>query len=261
MRSRPLHPFFCALVALALSVVLSAPSRAQDEAAPQAPQYGPATQSTEVLGDVSTDLRGIWVIVSHGGLPSNRVRNTVELYDITGEGSALKLEFLVRKLPEDWQKGVEEANRAFKAWTPTDAQLTELARAVDRLEPGDPNTYLEHKVRVIAPSKYDEAQVTGSMPTEGSLLAIRVLHAYRPGPAKEAQAQLMKDEVLYIVEKAEPKRIEGNHSRIVLAAGFLPIPVVTQGPFLMYRLRGPGEAAPAESPLARFWDALTRGCK
>jgi hypothetical protein len=261
MPSRPLRSFACIALALALSVALSAPSLAQEEAPPEVPQYGPPTQSTEVLGDISTDLRGIWVIVSHGGLPSNRVRNTVELYDIQGEGSALKLEYLVRKLPEDWQKGIDEANRAFKAWTPTDAQVAELARAVDHLDPGDANMFLEHKARVVAPSKYEEAEVTGPMPTDGSLFAIRVLHAYRPGPPKEAQAQLMKDEVLYVVQKAEPKHLEGDHSRIVLAAGFLPIPVVTQGPFLMYRLRAPGEVPPADSPLARFWDALTRGCK
>jgi hypothetical protein len=252
---------------LALAAIVAARALAQEGAtAPQAQApgdtYGPPTQSTELLGQVPIDLRGTWVIVSHGGLPSNRVRNTIEIYKIDGEGDATTLEYQVVKLPDDWKQGLEEANKAFKAFTPTDAQVAELARTVDRLEPADANAFIRHQAKVIAPSHFAEAEVgRGGMPTENSVVALRIQHAYRPGPAKQGQAQLMSDEALFVVQKAEPTRLDGDHSRIVLAAGFLPIPVVTQGPFIMYRLRAPGEQPPASSALARVWDALTRGCK
>lgn len=262
MPSHPCRPLF-ALV-LALAAILAARALAPAQEAPGGvPEYGPPTQSTQALGQVPVDLRGTWVIVSHGGLPASRVRNSVEIYKIDGQGDATTLEYQVVKLPDDWKQGLDEANKTFKAWTPTEAQLAELARSVDQLEPADANAFLRHQAKVIAPSHFAEAEVDrGTMPTEGSVLALRVQHAYRPGPAKEGQAQLMSDEALFVVQKAEPTRLEGDHSRILLAAGFLPIPVVTQGPFVMYRLRGPGEKPPAPpSALARIWDALTRGCK
>jgi hypothetical protein len=267
MLSRPRHRLFPLVLALCAIVAARVLAPAQENApAPgaQAPAdpYGPPTQNTELLGQVPIDIRGTWVIVSHGGLPSNRVRNTVEIYKIDGEGNGTALDYQVVKLPDDWKQGLDEANKAFKSFTPTDAQLAELARSVDRLEPGDTNAFIRHQAKIIAPSHFAEAEVGRSgISTENSVLALRIQHAYRPGPAKEGQAQLMSDEALFIVQKAEPTRLEGDHSRIVLAAGFLPIPVVTQGPFTMYRLRAPGEQPPASSALARIWDALTRGCK
>src|SRR5262249_48856780 len=122
--------------------------------------------------------------------------------------------------------------------------------------------YTRHVAKVIAPDHYADADIEGALPMDGSLVALKVQHAFRPHPAGENEAQLMSDDVLYVVNKAEPTQLEGEHVRMMLAAGFLRIPVKLQGRFVMYGLRGPGEArAGGGGWLAGLWDRLTRGCR
>src|SRR5207249_12220832 len=94
--------------------------------------------------------------------------------------------------------------------------------------------------------------------------AMEFEHVYRP-QAGASGLQLINDDAVYRVEKVEPALIEGQQGRTVLAAGFVPIPVATTGPFAMRRLRGPDAmptaATSGSNRLTGFLGNLFRGCR
>jgi hypothetical protein len=256
---RPLHVPIQLLIAMVLAVAVAGVAHAQDDQG--GADLGPPTSSTEVLGTPSVDLRGVWLVVSHGNIAPGRVRNTVDLYDIESDGGGLKVDLVLRELPKPWKDALEVSNKQLEEWGPSKEQVAELARTLDSLPPIDPNRYTRHAAKVVAPDHYADADIEGALPTDGSLVALKMQHAFRPRPANQNEAQLMSDDVVFVVNKAEPTQLEGEHVRMMLAAGFLPIPVKLEGPFVMYRLRGPGEASAGGGGwLARIWDSLTRGC-
>jgi hypothetical protein len=256
MHRRPLVPLRL-LIATALAVAATGASAQDDQGGAD---LGPPTSATEVLGTPSLDLRGVWLVVSHGNIAPGRVRNTIEMYDIESDDGGLKVDLVLRELPKPWKDALEVANKQLEEWSPSKEQVAELARTLDQLPPIDPKRYTRHAAKVVAPDHYADAEIEGALPTDGSLVALKIQHAFRPRAANENEAQLMSDDALFVVSKAEPTQLEGDHVRMMLAAGFLPIPVKLQGPFVMYRLRGPGEASAGGGWLASLWDSLTRGC-
>jgi hypothetical protein len=265
MRSRPRTS--CASLAALLVIVCSSgrPAAAQDASAPQ--RQDPPTSTTEVLGTIPVDLRGLWLLVANGKVgDSPVVRNTVELYSIAQKDGALDVELLVRDLPKKLQDDIASADKASRPWTPTEADLKLLRREVDALEAGDPMRYVKHTTRLVAADRYaaDLRAGTQSM-VENSAFAIEIEHGYRPGPVEGQKAQLMADKALYAVEKSEPQRLEGEHLRNILAAGFVPVPINLSGPFTLYRLRAAGESAPPPQSftarLAAWAETLFRGSR
>jgi hypothetical protein len=252
-------------VALVVCQLVAASLHAQDGQPPIDPD-APASEKTIVLGEPAVDLRGLWLLVANGELKSEgKFRNTVLLYRGDGEDHALTWRLAGRELPPAIQAEVDKANRKLQVWTPTSTQLEELGRTVDRLPTTDPKLYAQHEVKLVAADHFDDADVFIEPELrEGSTALLRIQHTYRPQPVGSG-AQVMSDQANYAIQRINGTVIEGQHIRVVLAAGFAPIPVASKGPYRLYRLRGPGEM-PAESPtptsrLAALWDALTRGCK
>jgi hypothetical protein len=259
------------LLAVTLVVAACVPSaRAQDQQAPAEPieaaPAGPPEDRTAVKGKPGVDLRGTWLMVSHGELRTpGKFRNTVELWTGEGEGEAFTFKLVHRDLPAEMRTQIDEANRHLKAWTPTAEQLEELRRSLDRLPETDPWRYVRHTAEFYDPDHYGEAGLRGDglALLEGSRSAIKVQHVYRPQPPGKG-AQVISDDALYAVRATDTTLIQGDHSRVVLAAGFAPIPVTFQGPFWFYRLRAPGETGGGDGVGARLlevWNALTRGCR
>jgi hypothetical protein len=237
----------------------------------------PPTSTTEVLGQLQVDLRGTWLLVANGkfvGL-KNEIkeggRNTVELYTVDDKNGQLNMELLQRKLPKAIADEIDMANKAMAPWKPSDAQLAEIKRSLDKLEPEDPMRYLRHTIKLYGPDRFQDAIMRGpaSGMAKDALFLIDIEHEYRPQPITDAHpgAQLVADKCFYAAHKVEPTAITGEHGRAVIAAGFVPIPVSTLGEFQLYRLRAPGEAPPAEPAptftqrLSEAMSSLLRGCK
>ena len=237
----------------------------------------PPTSSTEMLGEIPVDLRGTWLMVANGKFVGmkNEVkeggRNTVELYSVDMKDGKLDMQLLLRKLPKAIADEIDLANKNFAPWKPSDEQLANLKRSLDKLEPDDPMRFLRHTIKFYGPDHFQDALMRG--PATGmakdALFLIDIEHEYRPQPMTDEHpgAQVVADKCFYAAHKIEPTAITGVHGRAVIAAGFVPIPVSTIGDFQLYRLRAPGEAAPAEAApsmsqrLSETLSSLFRGCK
>jgi hypothetical protein len=246
---------------LLLAVTLVGTSLAQE---PYKPPTDPPTSTTEVFGEIPTNLTGVWLMVANGRLTNGQFRNTVELYTVAANGSGLDFDLLIRELPTRIKEAVDKSNKDLTLWTPEPADIQEIGKSIDDLEAGDPMRYMRHTVKVIAPDKAGE----GARPqlqdqASKGLFSLEIEHAYRPQPVQGQNAQLMADKAFYTVEKIEPTVLEGQHIRTILAAGFVPIPVTTQGAFRMYRLRDSavsGDGAARGGGIGQFLSELFRGC-
>jgi hypothetical protein len=250
---------------LTIALALVALARAQDEEF-KAPTDAP-TSTTEVVGEVPTDLTGTWLMVANGKLTDGRFRNTVELYTVANNGSGLDFQLLIRDLPPRIKQVVEDSNKELRVWTPTPADVQEIGKAVDGLEPLDPMRYIRHTVKIVGKDKSGEA-IRPQLQEQASkgAFSLEIEHAYRPQPVQGNNAQLMADKALYTVEKVEPALLEGQHVRTILAAGFVPVPITTSGEFRMYRLRGTAVSPTADGAgsgggVGSFLSNLFRGCK
>jgi hypothetical protein len=257
--------------------VMPGPAAGQDappqQPAPQqeeeAEDTGQPVTKTEVIGEVPVDLRGIWLLVTHGqvGTVEGKVRNGADLYAGRGSDGNMSFELYLRELPEDMRDAVKTANKTLTPWNPSDQQLAALGQKLDTLPPIDPERFLKHVVKVVGPSAYGTA-FKGDVQTilADTQFALDLEHQYRPQAAKDQMAQLMLDKGILGAKQTSPALYQGSQLRTLLAAGFAPIPITTRGPFWLYRVRGP-ESMPSDggagsgSWLSRFWSSLTRGCR
>jgi hypothetical protein len=254
-------------------LVTAGPASGQEtppqEAAPGETEAEAPITKTEVVGDVDLDLRGVWLLLTHGQIANSdgKVRNGADIYVVSGSGGDLTFELYLHELPPDMGDAVKAANKTLTPWTPSDQQLAALSRDLDSLPPIDPTRFVKHTVRVVAPFNFatafkgDVSDIVGD-----SQFALEIDHEYRPRPPKDQMAQLMLDKAILGAKQKSPTLYEGKQARTLLAAGFAPIPVTMRGPFWLYRLRGPeGMPAPQSTAsgswLARFWSSLTRGCR
>jgi hypothetical protein len=256
------------LVCLALGILGLPAVRAQDEEEPASPDAPPVLK-TDVIGQVPIDLRGVWLIVSNGKFPNGKFRNTLDIESIVQRDGQLAVEPLLVELPAEWQQQIDAANKTMQEWKPTPEQVAALGRSLDSLQRVDPKRYVKHTVRIVAPAKYGEAlkpELQGLV--KDTLFSVEIQHDYRPQPITDANTrnvQLMSDKAFYGIQHTEPEP-EGEHIRTILAAGFVPIPINTNGPFVMHRLRGPENMprvaeGPSSGGVMGFLQGLFRGCK
>lgn len=261
MRSGVLSPFLAVLLALAVAALA-------DDDKTSSPETESESATTTVTGDISIDLRGVWLIAASGqiGTAPGSLRNFPELWLVqNGKDGQLDFQMLHREMPPGMNKSIEEAKKETRRWEPSADNLAELDRNLEQLKPADDNTYLRHEIKVASPDRYGDLTPQPSDALEQTAFALEIKHIFRPQPiAGQGHAQLMSDDTVYGVRKTDPTRLEGVNSRLFLAAGFVPIPVKVAGPFVMYRVRAPG-AFPANPGLgARIATALGelfRGCR
>jgi hypothetical protein len=257
-------------VAFVLSALLSltaAASGAGGQAANPAASE-PETSTTRVAGNLPVDLRGVWLVTvagQYGGDGTKMTRNFAELWAIESSGGDLAVSLVQRHLPDVVRQEMQRADAEGRAWAPSPSVLADLAREMDRLPPADPQTFLRHEYKLATPEHYAAELDRSAAAAEGSAFAVLVKHVYRPRTDQPHGAQLMSDDAVYAVEKVDSTRLDGKVSRVILAAAFVPVPVRADGPFVMYRLRGPDGAAPAApglwARLAEALGSLFRGCR
>jgi len=233
----------------------------------------PATSTTTVTGDLPVDLVGTWLMVGNGRFVLSaqpaveRFRTTVEIWAVERDPGGLTMSLVDQPLPAGVQTALDAANRELRVWTPSPDDVAEIRRSLGRLPRNDPERFLRHTYRLA------DAAHTGDLPglppdlAAGAKLGLEIEHEYRPREidADKPGAQLMRDQAAYAVTDVGGE-LAGQHVRTVLAAGFVPIPITTRGPFHLYRLRAPGDAEPEaatslSSRLAAALRDLFRGCR
>jgi hypothetical protein len=262
---------FALVLALLAVSVLARPSAEAQDGAEQVDSNAPPTVTTEVAGEIPVDLRGVWLIVGNGQILKNpgKFRNSIDIEAIRKTDGKLDMQPVLVELPPDIQTQFDQANKQLQAWQPSPEQTEQLSRSLEQLKPVDPMRYYRHTAKIVGPGGYQEALKPELIDfvKEGAF-AMAIEHVFRPQPiTPDARGvQLMNDDAIYSIQKTAPTVLEGEHSRTILAAGFLPIPVATAGSFTMRRLRGPEAmpAAPARSLSDRvtgFLGGLFRGCR
>ncbi|HJQ85436.1 MAG TPA: hypothetical protein VKA21_15220 [Candidatus Binatia bacterium] len=245
---------------LLLPLGLARADEGEGEPAPDSPP----TVETQVSGEVPVDLRGIWLIAATGKVQKSEklYRNSLELCSVQGKDGKIDVQPVLRELPEDIENQLEQANKKFQPWAPSAEQVAQVGQALDGLKPVDPMRYVRHVTVIQAPSASAEAPHDLRDYIADSKFALQTEHVYRPRPLKEGETglQLMGEKTLYGVQKIEPTQLAGRHVRTILAAGFVPVPVTTEGDFTMYRLRGPEQMPEPASGGGGFFSNLFRGC-
>jgi hypothetical protein len=209
-------------------------------------------------------LRGVWLLVADGMVAGKIHRATVELYAIEEKGGRLDARLLLVALPKPIRDAIDDANRRQVAWQPSDPDLELLRRDLEDLEPVDPMRYVKHTVRLTGQDAFEsilKPELLGTV--EGAAFTLETEHDYRPNWSEERQGgQLITDRAILAVRKVDPLPLEGEQSRVIVAAGFAPVPVALKGPFWLYRLRAPGEAPAGGlgAAVRRVLHSLTRGC-
>ena len=199
------------------------------------PKAAPVVQ-TQVSGEISADLRGVWLLVSHGtvqNIQGERIHNSLEIDAIRQQDGKLDVQPFLVLLPADMQQQLDDANDHLRSWSPSPEQIDRLSRSLESLTPMDPMRYYRHTTKIAGPAHYDEVFKPTVVPfVKDGVFAMEVEHIYRPQPADKG-LQVINDDAVYRIEKVEPALIEGQHGRTVLAAGFVPIPVATVQPVLL----------------------------
>jgi hypothetical protein len=256
------------IFALVTLLLLSGRPFAQ-ETATEEPPPGPPVPTTEVIGKIPVDLRGVWLLVTQGqvGTVEGKVRNGADLYAVWGTDGNQQVELYLRELPEPMATSLKEANKKLSPWKPTDEDIATLSKNLESLPAIDPMRYEKHIVKLVGPDSFETA-FKGDVQDmlKDTQFGLELEHQFRPQPVKDKMAQLMLDKAIVSGKQINPNLYEGRQVRTLLAAGFAPIAVTTRGPSWLYRVRGADEmpardGASSGSWLGNLFSSLTRGCK
>jgi hypothetical protein len=252
---------------LSAFVLVSGRPLAQETTPEEAPAAEPPITTTEVVGEIPVDLRGVWLLVTQGqvGNVEGKVRTGADLYAVWGNDGKAEVELYLRELPEQMATAIKESNKKLLPWKPTEEELAALSKNLESLTPIDPMRFEKHTVKLVGPDSYGtafKADVQDML--KDTQFALDLDHQFRPQPVKDKMAQLMLDKAILGGKQTSPTLYEGRQIRTLLAAGFAPIAVTTKGPFWLYRVRGPENMPPREgtsgSWLGKLFGGLTRGC-
>jgi len=233
------------MLAFVLSLA-SPPVAVSDPAEP--PPVPPPEQKTVVRGTPPRDLAGRWIAVGWIELPGDKARTTTALWDITQKDDQPLLTIRFAALPPEQENALQDANRAEKQWHPQSRDIARLAAAWDGLAPLDPRM-VAIQSEIVARDGFDQS-FSGGPKTRDAVWAVRQVEKYHPSAAPAIQT-------INVYAVLEPREggYFGNFTTATIAAAPLPIPIILNGTFEMYRL---GES-PSRGFLGRLMDTL-QGC-
>lgn len=206
-------------------------------------QLPPVKEKTQVLGNIPGTIEGTWLLVANSNVVSDKYRNTAAFYRIERRDGRLEVHQLHISLPPSMARDLDEANRAYRPWTISEDQAELVRRSLPSLPPAEPKRLSGVDFKLATPEHYAELLSKQPDILAGSKLALLVDERFKPRRIKphERVAQLMKNTVVYAIERIGKSKLEGEHLRMTLAAGFVPIPIKMHGPFVMYRV-GPAKS-------------------
>jgi hypothetical protein len=229
-------------------LVSAAPLRAAEG---EKPPLGPPKQTTVVRGTPPKGLAGRWMAVGWIEVPDKTTRSVASLWEIAEQSSGLTLTMRFAALPEAQANGLALANTAQKPWHPLPSDLTDIAKAWDQLTDSPP-PILTVENEIVGRDGFDQAFKTEPK-TKDAMWAVRQTERFDP-----SAGGAMQTINVYGVLEARDGGYFGNFTTATIAAAPLPIPIVLNGTFQMYRLEREGVPT-SRGFLARVLDAF-RGC-
>lgn len=204
----------------------------------------PPPQTTEVKGDIPTDLVGRWLFMGQvtptGPVPVPRL---VEFRQGSG---GLEVMWGPGELPKDLQEKSNAVGPG-KAWIPTDADFKTLAREWDHIEPAiTDQTKIENQLLVAA--QYP-VEFTKEPHLDGTTFAVVSRETF--SGARRVSTTFS----IFAVKDRTADRMTGPFMMISVAMGMFPIPIAVKGDFVAYRI----EAASEPTFLERL-TGMFRGC-
>jgi hypothetical protein len=223
-------------------------------AAPQVPSHmvsvkaEPFPESTSVHGEIKTDLRGVWLLITLAEIVPGKFRNFPQIFKVTKGEKGFEFQLLDVRLPQELDDAYKQADRSLAAWTPSEKALatlkkkwSELPKVENKTVNDPPRGKIEYLLS--APDSYGEA--FGAMnpvldkALKESQFGMQIVETYRP--IKEVTdtriSQLMQRKVVYGAKTSENGVIKGSSFVGYLASGAgTPLPLQFTGQFVMYRL-------------------------
>lgn len=212
---------------------------------------GPPKQTTVVRGTPPKDLPGRWMAVGWIEVPDKTARSVANLWEITEQNGAPSLTIRFVNLPPPQEESLATANTAQKPWQPTPSDLANIASSWDQLTAGDPRI-LTVENEIIGRDGFDQA-FKMEPKTKDAIWAVRQLERFDPSAGGAIQTINV-----YGVLEARDGGYFGNFTTATVAAAPLPIPIMLNGTFQMYRLERNGSST-SRGFFARLMDAF-QGC-
>ncbi len=139
-------------------------------------------------------------------------------------------------LPKSIQDVIDEANKVYKPWEPTDKDLATLKSTWKTLKRREKTEYSRIQWKVLE-NKYLDGGMLQDDRTKDAKFVIS-------GDAQliSSPGQANRNIIIYGANKTTDKTIEGGHVRAIMTAAPFPIPIDMKGTFKMYRLTDPPKA-------------------
>jgi hypothetical protein len=206
----------------------------------------PIAHTTTVEG-TPPDLEGRWLLLASVGLGQSAKRILPSVFDVRRNDGQLEIRERHVVLPPAQNEALRRGNEELGGvWAPSDADLTAIDAAWDRLEPED-RGIAEMTYQLTGRDAYDDDLKNDGL-TKDSLWTLRQSYVFVPGgsrPINQANliAPLTFEDGIYA----------GNYVAVAVAAAPFPVPIKFEGTFRLIPVGRP------RSPWQRIGDFFA-GC-
>ncbi len=213
------------------------------------PAEAPPEQTTQIAGDVP-DLVGRWLVVSRIEIPTRTDLGSsiASLWDVTAPGGKMSVTVPQVELPKALQDELAQANSTHAPWEPTPRELQELRDGWSSLKPLDRGVG-RIETKITGKDAFD-AVTKGEQRMQDALFLVQQTFDYRPGGGRP-----IRDVYLYGGMAQQPDGWTGNYMSAAIAPTPVPVPIVLNGTFRIYRL----DSGQSPGLLERFFGMFS-GC-
>ncbi|MGH3580031.1 MAG: hypothetical protein ACRERC_21130 [Candidatus Binatia bacterium] len=258
-----------AAVAAALSMLLLLPAGAGAQMPTTAPAKPPApmpstiegfgsvaakpfTEATRVVGSVTADLSGVWLLLAYTEIGSGKAKTFPQLLKITKGADGPEINLVDVRWPPAMKESLRQANnRTLEAWAPSAEERATLAKSWATL-PKQEQKFLDdfHFAKIdytlIAPDRYGDTLKSDELLNKvlaDSKFALKIEEQYYPrdlGELNSRVSQLASRTTIYAFKSSTDTEWKGEQVLGFVAAGAgTPLPLNFSGPFVMQRLAKP----------------------
>jgi hypothetical protein len=218
-------------------------------AAADQPAEAPPKQTTQVAG-AAPNLVGRWLVVSRIEIPTRTdLGSTIaSLWDVTASGGTVSVNVPQVELPKALQDELAQANSTHAPWAPSPRELQDLRDGWSSLKPIDRGVG-QIETKISGKDAFD-AVAKGEQRMKDALFIVQQTVDFLPGEGRP-----IKDVYLYGALAQQPDGWSGNYMSASIAPTPVPIPIVLNGTFRIYRL----DSVATPGLLQRFFDMFS-GC-
>lgn len=212
----------------------------------------PLTEATRVVGSVTADLTGVWLMLAYTEIGPGKAKTFPQLLKITKGADGPEIHLVDVRWPPAMKESLREANsRTLKAWAPSAEERAALAKSWATLPKQeqkflDDFHYAKIEYTLVAPDRYGDTLKSDELLTKvlaGSKFALKMEEYYYPrdlGELNSRVSQLASRTTIYAFKSSTDTEWKGDQVLGFVAAGAgTPLPLNFSGPFVMQRLAQP----------------------